>query len=266
MISGALAGISVDMSLYPIDTIKTRLQSPHGFMKAGGFKGIYNGIGAVTVGGGPGASLFFTTYETSKPHLEGFFGKDKAHYAHMTAACAGETMACLVRVPTDVIKTSMQTNAEGCTTVVETMKTLMKNPASPGVANLYRGFGVTIMREIPFALIQFPLYERFKLEVGKYQNAPATPIQSAVCGSIGGGIAAALTTPLDVVKTRLMIGVDKHNVPYKGAVETATRIVSTEGAITLFNGVQPRVMWISIGGFVFFGAYETAKNLTGAFV
>jgi hypothetical protein len=39
---------------YPIDTIKTRLQSQQGFVKAGGFKGIYKGVGSVGVGSAPG--------------------------------------------------------------------------------------------------------------------------------------------------------------------------------------------------------------------
>jgi solute carrier family 25 S-adenosylmethionine transporter 26 len=33
-----------------------------------------------------------------------------------------------------------------------------------------------------------------------------------------------------------------------------------EGNRVFFRGIQPRVMWISIGGFVFFGAYETFKK------
>lgn len=33
------------------------------------------------------------------------------------------------------------------------------------------------------------------------------------------------------------------------------------GAKVLFAGVQPRVLWISIGGFFFFGSYEKAKSL-----
>lgn len=63
MIAGGLAGTSVDVALFPIDTVKTRLQSPDGFWKSGGFRGIYRGIGAAAVGSAPGASLFFTTYE-----------------------------------------------------------------------------------------------------------------------------------------------------------------------------------------------------------
>lgn len=46
-----------------IDTLKTRMQSPQGFLKAGGFRGIYNGLGAAAVGSAPGAALFFSTYE-----------------------------------------------------------------------------------------------------------------------------------------------------------------------------------------------------------
>lgn len=44
----------MDLMFYPIDTIKTRLQSQQGFVKAGGFKGIYKGVGSVGVGSAPG--------------------------------------------------------------------------------------------------------------------------------------------------------------------------------------------------------------------
>lgn len=42
---GAVAGMSVDIALFPLDTLKTRLQSQHGFRKSGGFSGIYRGVG-----------------------------------------------------------------------------------------------------------------------------------------------------------------------------------------------------------------------------
>ena len=45
-----MAGTAVDLLFFPIDTIKTRLQSAQGFTHAGGFKGIYKGLGSVVVG------------------------------------------------------------------------------------------------------------------------------------------------------------------------------------------------------------------------
>lgn len=65
LVAGGMAGTSVDVALFPIDTLKTRLQSPQGFLKAGGFHGIYNGLGAAAAGSAPGAALFFSTYEVS---------------------------------------------------------------------------------------------------------------------------------------------------------------------------------------------------------
>jgi hypothetical protein len=48
-----MAGTSVDLLFFPIDTIKTRLQSAQGFTAAGGLGGIYKGIGSVVVGSAP---------------------------------------------------------------------------------------------------------------------------------------------------------------------------------------------------------------------
>ena len=56
--AGGLAGTSVDLLFYPIDSIKTRLQADRGFYKAGGFRGIYNGVASVIVGSAPGGTLF----------------------------------------------------------------------------------------------------------------------------------------------------------------------------------------------------------------
>lgn len=66
LVCGATAGLSVDLSLYPIDTIKTRLQSSQGFIKAGGFKNVYRGMSSVAIGSAPGAAIFFTTYYAGK--------------------------------------------------------------------------------------------------------------------------------------------------------------------------------------------------------
>jgi solute carrier family 25 (mitochondrial S-adenosylmethionine transporter), member 26 len=160
LISGGIAGTSVDVALYPLDTIKTRLQSPMGFLKAGGFSGIYKGLSAVAAGSAPGAALFFSTYEMAKNKLhQNFGGSLPDPVIHMTAASCGEVMACLVRVPTEVVKQRMQTGMQS-----KAMKTISHILANEGgVLGFYKGFGITVFREIPFAFIQFPLYELAKV-------------------------------------------------------------------------------------------------------
>ncbi|KAK0511969.1 hypothetical protein JMJ35_005097 [Cladonia borealis] len=70
LLAGALAGTTVDLSLYPIDTLKTRLQSSAGFHASGGFRGIYAGVGSALIGSAPSAALFFVSYEGLKASLK----------------------------------------------------------------------------------------------------------------------------------------------------------------------------------------------------
>lgn len=186
--------------------------------------------------------------------------------SHMVAASMGESMACLVRVPTEVVKAKMQT-AQTPLSLVETVRLVLNEThgsvLSSVTGGLYRGYGMTLMREIPFAAIQFPLYEKAKSSWSEWQGYQVHPWQSAACGSLTGGFAAGVTTPLDVVKTRLMLGADKEGIPYKSAVDVIQRAYGEQGGKVFLSGIQPRMMWMSIGGFVFFGAYEGFKTTLG---
>jgi solute carrier family 25 (mitochondrial S-adenosylmethionine transporter), member 26 len=255
MVSGGVAGFSVDVALFPLDTIKTRMQAPEGFLKAGGFRGIYNGLLSAAVGSVPGASAFFVSYETANKALPDDLGAGR----HMAAAAVGETMACLVRVPTENVKQKMQAG------VYKTTSATLRGISSMqgGWTNFYTGYFTTVLREIPFAFIQFPIWEKLKGTIAAYQGYAATPVQGGICGTISGSFAAAITTPLDVVKTRLMLGTDVHGVQYKGFTHTLGRIYAEEGWRALFSGVVPRTFWIGIGGFVFLGAYEQSKLMLG---
>lgn len=215
LISGAAAGTSTDIVFFPIDTIKTRLQAKGGFFKNGGYHNIYKGVGSAIIASAPGASLFFITYDSmkeySKPWIQQFNGMQNREQlcetlSHMFSSSLGEIAACTVRVPAEVIKQRTQTGLTNSS--YNTLLILLKNKNGEGILrNLYRGYNTTIMREIPFTCIQFPLYEFFKKKWASYQNNSniLKPWQGAICGSIAGGIAAALTTPLDFIKTRLML-------------------------------------------------------------
>ncbi|KAF2483126.1 mitochondrial carrier domain-containing protein [Neohortaea acidophila] len=268
LFAGGIAGTTVDISLFPLDTLKTRLQSASGFRAAGGFRGVYAGVGSAIFGSAPGAALFFVSYEGIKRHFAHanapLSGAGQAG-VHMLAASVGEVAACAVRVPTEVVKQRAQAGQFASSR--EALGFILRQRGTRGVVHvwreLYRGWGITVLREVPFTVIQFPLWEGMKKWAlrrrGKMAYAgEVTGLESALFGSISGGIAAGLTTPLDVLKTRLMLAKERESV-----VAVTRRIWRDEGGRVFFSGIGPRTMWISIGGAVFLGSYQWASNMLG---
>jgi len=146
-----------------------------------------------------------------------------------------------------------------------------------GVRGFYRGFGITIARELPFTSIQFPLYEYLKSQLShRYRSGKRpSPGQAAACGMIAGATAAILTTPLDVVKTRVMLeartasspstidGPPLPRQPSPSILSFPPRLIHifrNEGVGALFGGWVPRTLAISFGGAVFLGIYDFAVN------
>ena len=252
--AGGAAGTAVDIALFPLDTVKTRLQSQHGFWKSGGFRGVYSGLFSAAVGSAPTAAVFFVAYETCKTALSSLTDARFESVGHMAAASAGEVCACLLRVPVEVVKQRAQALATG-----SSIASFRHTWNSEGFRGFYRGYFSTVVREVPFSIIQFPLWEYLKSEVSRRTQQPITASQSSACGALAGGISAALTTPLDVVKTRIMLA-EKSSRIAKGDISYVIRtIYRQEGFRGLFSGVAPRVLWISIGGSIFLGVYEKVK-------
>jgi solute carrier family 25 S-adenosylmethionine transporter 26 len=259
-LSGAFAGFAVDVSLFPIDTVKTRLQSKDGFWKAGGFTGIYRGLGVVTMGSIPSAGLFFASYDTVKRafkcspqdgEAQGKLAAIPLAARQQFAACIGEATACLVRVPVETLKQQLQAGQHR--TLREAIKA---NSRVGGLKGFYGGYGITMCREVPFAAIQFPLYEALKRKTDSN-----SAIVRGACGSLAGSVAAFLTTPFDVAKTRIMLRqVRKDQEGALAMISVLRSISQEEGRAGLFRGVGPRVFWISLGGGIFLGSYEFAQS------
>merc|ERR1719189_654290 len=114
---------------------------------------------------------------------------------HMFAACVGEINACLIRVPVENVKQRRQAESVKYNSSIAVMKNISK---LEGINGFYRGYLTTVMREIPFSLIQFPIWEKLKNVWRNRQGSEVEAWQSAICGSFAGGVSAALTTPLDV--------------------------------------------------------------------
>ncbi|XP_072928440.1 mitochondrial S-adenosylmethionine carrier protein isoform X2 [Hemitrygon akajei] len=236
LVAGGMAGMCVDLTLFPLDTVKTRLQSQQGFYKAGGFRGIYAGVPSAAIGSFPNAALFFVTYECTKSVLGPMLSTKQAPLLHMLAASLGEMVACLIRVPTEVVKQRSQ----ACPTL-GTQQVFIETIKQEGILGLYRGFGSTVKREALWSWKQDHAVDSW---------------QSAVCGAFAGGFAAAVTTPLDVAKTRIMLAKKGTTTASGKVLPILSHIWKTQGIYGLFSGIIPRVTWISLGGFIFLGTYD----------
>ncbi|KAF0299109.1 S-adenosylmethionine mitochondrial carrier protein [Amphibalanus amphitrite] len=165
-------------------------------------------------------------------------------------------VAAVVRVPVEVVKQRRQARPD-----ISARHIISTTLAEEGFAGMYRGFLTTVLREVPFAILQLPLWEALKAAWGRQRGRPVEPWQSGLCGGVAGGVSAAVTTPLDVAKTRIMLA-DRHSQLASGGLVAALRIIRQEnGFAGLFAGVVPRVLWISTGGSVFFGSYSLVMRL-----
>lgn len=271
LVAGSVSGLVVDTTLYPVDTIKSRLQSKSGFLKSGGFKHLYRGLPPVLAGSIPNAAIFFITYESIKNKLhqyKTFNSHGSGHvFNHMLAASCGEIASCIVRVPYEIVKMRSQTRIvqQGATNkpnkIVTNMSIVRDIIAKEGAKGFYRGFSSTIMRDLPFSALQFPLWERMKLNHLKKHKRPVTATESAYYGSIAGAIAAFITTPLDVAKTRIMLAEKNESLASGKVVSALKEVLNDRGVSGLFAGVVPRVLWISVGAAIFLGSYEKTIKL-----
>lgn len=296
LIAGAFAGIVVDLTLYPIDTIKTRIQAKEGFWASGGLRNIYKGLSAVAVGSVPGGAAFFFWYDSTKKLLFNAMDIDPSQIdstsrstslnviaAQSVAASVGECAACCIRVPTEMVKQQLQAGKHHSPLVALHCITNKVDPETlkpgdrvsinvKGINNLFRGMPIMLMREIPFSVIQMSLYEGSKRFL--HHNESTRPYYYSLlpfCGAFSGGIAAFFTTPLDVIKTRIML---QHHHSVRG-IRHVIRDIALEpqrhndkfGVLQkFFRGAPARVFWISAGGSIFFSTYEYCKWSTNHFL
>ncbi|KAH9607971.1 hypothetical protein KSS87_006258 [Heliosperma pusillum] len=258
---GGTAGVVVETALYPIDTIKTRLQAVlhhHVFPPfSSSFSNNYLNVKQVLpviVGVTHGASAMFVgVYEPTKQKLLRMFPENLSAVA-LTAGAVGGLAASLIRVPTEVIKQRMQTGQFA--SAPDAVRLIV---AKEGFKGLYAGYRSFLLRDLPFDAIQFCLYEQirfgYKLAAKRDLNDP----ENAVIGAFAGALTGAITTPLDVIKTRLMVQGSANQ--YNGIVDCVQTVIKEEGAPALLKGIGPRVLWIGIGGSIFFGVLERTKRI-----
>lgn len=147
-------------------------------------------------------------------------------------------------------------------------------------------------RDLPFTALQFPAYEYLKnvlLERRSRTKKGGEPVTgmfelawiSAVSAGVAGSAAAWVTTPFDVVKTRMMleaggkasisaerlsstesigdVGEPRGHMGRKRSLQVGKEVLQSEGVRGLFRGGFVRAAFTVLGNGLFIGSYEGAK-------
>lgn len=226
-------------------------------------------------------------------------------FIHSAASATAELVSCFILTPAEVLKQNAQmicrpatASSSKASTVFQPSVTLeaLKHFQKP--SQLWRGYTALAARNLPFTAMQFPLYEHLKTTIKGYRKnngtftggLAETGCITAISAGTAGSIAAVITTPVDLVKTRIMLSaagessekeakktVDKarrqgqsieklaseKGVTRKSSLTVAREVVQESGIKGLFRGGTLRGAWTTLGSGLYLGVYESGRVWLG---
>lgn len=289
-VAGSCAGIMEHLGMFPLDTVKTRMQALRPGATAAtsmggvlqeivgnqGARGFMRGCSAIAVGTVPAHVALFTTYELAKKRL--LDGRD---YDPIRAAACGAVSQFshdFFLTPADVVKQRMQLVCDS--SVYRSLTGIVRRE---GVAALFRSMPTTLAMNLPFGSILVAANESFKHSMSLEESTDGRSVLPwyFISAGISGGIAAAATQPLYVIKTRLQtqdclardLGPSSSEAAssaqklssqlmpkYNGFVTASKMILREEGASAFFHGLAPRVLYTMPAAAICWGTYDSVKS------
>ncbi|KAL3090895.1 hypothetical protein niasHS_007270 [Heterodera schachtii] len=282
--AGAAAGMAEHCVMFPLDSVKTRLQSLcpcpestcptpiHGvasMVRREGFWRTFRGVNAVAVGSVPAHALYFTVYEKFKSSLTGNTHGHSNSFSYALAGMAATVVHDLVMNPAEVVKQRMQMLYSPYGGSLECVRCIFRNE---GMAAFYRSYSTQLFMNVPFQAVHFVCYEFWQEQFNRERKYD--PTSHLVSGGLAGGLAAAVTNPLDCVKTVLNTQqspqpvIDKRSLlylkgSYNGILDAISSIYSTRGFAGFLVGLHARVLYQMPSAALSWSVYELFKYLLG---
>ncbi|KAI8321675.1 mitochondrial carrier [Martensiomyces pterosporus] len=271
----------------PEDKINGTLAGMRHIAKTEGIHKLWRGLSPTLVASGPSTVIYFVGYD----YLRQWLGRQMQQsatmapyekYASLFAGCIARTAAATAISPIELVRTRMQSSA------THDLKTVMRGISADigmgGLSTLWRGLVPTLWRDVPFSAIYWFGYERWRenvyepmfadmLESSRGKSSDETRrleilerLAVAFCsGASSGIVAATITTPFDVAKTRRQIeqhaNQKSHAAQHRTFASMIRHILATEGAAGLFAGLTPRLMKIAPSCAIMISSYELGKQV-----
>ncbi|KRZ15430.1 Mitochondrial uncoupling protein 4 [Trichinella zimbabwensis] len=280
---------------YPLDLLKTRLQiqGEHGklnsqfmttpkqgmftifsnIVRKEGFFGLWNGITPAVTRHYVYTGVRVMFYETFREELfhrneDGTFDLWKAMCSSMASGAIGQFLAS----PTDLVKVQMQMEGrrrlDGLPPRVENMfQAFRQTFASGGIPALWKGWLPNCQRAAIVNMADISTYDTVKHLLLKHTQLPDTYVTHGISSAFSGLAAAITSTPVDVVKTRMMNQTAKVAVGerfYKSSIDCLLKTISNEGFFALYKGFVPIWARMAPWSLTFWVSYERIRWMTGA--
>ncbi|XP_053707093.1 probable mitochondrial glutathione transporter SLC25A39 [Synchiropus splendidus] len=227
-----------------------------------GLRSLWSGLPPTLMMAVPATVIYFTCYDLLRDFLKFGLGLQGSHVP-LVAGAVARLGAVTVISPLELVRTKMQSRRLSYRELGVCIRTAV---AQDGLLSLWRGWGPTVLRDVPFSAFYWFNYELMKARLCQhYQTQQASFSISFTSGAVSGAIAAVLTLPFDVVKTRRQIQLgemDTLGVPLRKTASTwhiMKEICTDVGYRGLFAGFMPRVIKVAPACAVMISSYEFGK-------
>lgn len=280
LIAGAVASAGAVAAMHPLDTLKTLIQKSSTVaatstvgapgstastnalgmlfttLRTKGLGAFYKGLLPNLASQVPSGAIKFAAYE-SFTQLSSKLFPDMRGSALVDYTCAALAfvVCSITLVPGELVKQRLQAG------VYPNMASALVNIVrNEGPRALYTGYAATLIRDVPYTMLEFGLYAQFKRTFRLYKREKLTSGEELALGGLAGGCTGFLTTPIDLAKTRLMTQAAGPGRQYSGVFDVLTKVARNEGLPALFKGSVPRVVWLIPFTALYFGIHEAAKR------
>ena len=287
LVIGGIAGTVSNLAVFPIDLVKTKLQNGargteggvmatlSNVVRVDGIGGLWAGSTPVLLGSAPESALQLavdTWLVATAIAVSSEIWNEVELTLLVQIVCGGIAGASTLLVTNPMETLRIRASMEGQTS------SFIDNVNALGVRGLYSGWEACLLRDIPFTASYFPLFCLFKTQALPFLTAhDAEGAACTVAALAAGMISAAVTAPLDVIKTRVqaqagrarpmrssssafIAAYSEEEVPADIA-GTVRELVAREGWGGLLCGAGPRVMRLAPGMAITLALYEQLQML-----
>lgn len=231
-----------------------------------GLQSFWKGLSPLLLMSVPLTVIYYTAYDKLKFML-GFRPNTTdltAYTAPMLAGCIARTASVTVIAPLEMIRTKLQSRQNY--RFLELYPIIRNAVRQGGIFSLWRGLSPMLLRDVPFSMVYWLGFEQFKLLLLTRMDYSA--VVPFLAGSMSGAIAAALTTPLDVVKTHMQVELGESMAVAGRTVSLGTgsisqvmqKVIKQHGYKGLLAGFVPRCVKVAPACAIMITSYEMCKE------